>query len=365
MDNDEIDDKGMEEETTFVARVLPSIKVKTPEGDIELFVSGDEIPEGTSMEDIIAVLIEKSIKYVDTIGPEPEIEATPEPEPEPEPESNLEQEEDKPDKKPRILGLIGIGLIPLIFAGALNSCNYSKMVEGKVVRHFTIGIEEVNGPQDNVLGVIGESGQEGLHNNVVAGEPNAIEGEDYSGEEHFRQETESATGLEDFRASRDQVRENLSELTNPDLTPSEVKARLDSIERETEKMKDQYTSREELIDQGAKDFERRTLENEDEISQDEIGVVGEMRDTFYREEGQVSDTLEEIHEVQERVDAGEKIQIDSVEIDEDKGRHLITGKTIETVVKEQKFSGIRAAWEALKDYIRELVSGHNKNENQR
>lgn len=290
----------------------------------------------------------------------------PEPEPEPKPEPVVFVPKDKPDReRPKIIGIIGIGVATFLTATAIRSCDsrlpniefkpipieYTRTIEHQTETPFSIEYKDVNGPQDNALGITGESGQEGLTNNVIAREPKTLEGEDYSATEHAKAEGESVEGFEEFQQTREQVKDDISELSTGTLTPSETKDKLDDIEQGMQSMKDQYTAKEDLVSSGVETFTERTLANEDSISQDEIAIIEEMKKVFESEEASLSGGLDAIEDVQEKIESGEKVVIDGVEQDEVNGIYTITGETIETVVEEQRYTGIKAIVEHFKDWI--------------
>lgn len=328
------------------------------------------MPEGFNIDNVVPILVNRAIESVGTIESEVEevvdepvqVDATKEEAPIKNTPSTKEDE----DKKPAIVGCLPVALITIALATSIGSCHfrgihipnlsnpfeYTRVIERDEIHPFTEEYIEVNGPQDNATGLTGLKGQEGLTNNAMAGEENPIEGEYYSGEEHFQDERLSATGLDEFKESQEQVRQDMEDLTGENLTEDEKKAKLQSIEIETQKMEQQYADREELMEEGVEEFKEATMVNQDEISEVESEVAEQMKEIFDQEHERVNNNLEGIKELEDRAEVGQEVQIDDVEYDENTGKYTITGKSIEKVVEEQRFTGIRAVWERFKDWVR-------------
>lgn len=372
-----------------VGPVVESNKRTTPNGNIEIKVPKGVLPEGYDADNVVPVLVNRAIEAVGIIEVEIEehidngIEKVGSEElirepierveiEEPIKGDNDEQLESKGDeddekKKPVILGCLPAALITVILATSIGSCvfrennipnlnnpfEYTRVIERDEIEPFVEEYIEVNGPQDNATGLTGLKGQEGLTNNSIAGEENTIEGEYYSGKEHFQDEKESATGLDEFKESQEQVKTDMEDLaTSDNLTQDQVSDKLKSIETETKKMEQQYAEREDLMEEGVEEFKEATMVNQDEISETEIQVAEQMKEIFDEEHERVNDNLQGVQNLTDRVQAGQEIHIDDIEYDEETGKYTITGESIEKVVEEQRYTGIQALWERFKDWVR-------------
>ena len=368
-----------------IGPVVESRKRTTPNGNIEIKVPKGVLPEGYDANNVVPVLVNRAIevvgiietetkKHIDSgiekIEPEEPIRETIE-------ESikgdtSAEQleakgDEDDEKKKPAILGCLPMAFITVVLATSIGSCvfreknipnfnnpfEYTRVIERDEIEPFVEEYIEVNGPQDNATGLTGLKGQEGLTNNSMAGEENTIEGEYYSGEEHFQDEKESATGLNEFKKSQEQVKTDMEDLTtNNNLTQDQVSDKLKSIQTETQKIEQQYADRESLMEEGVEEFKEATMVNQDEISEIEIQVAEQMKEIFDEEHERVNDNLQGVQNLTDRAQSGQEIQIDDIEYDEETGKYTITGEAIEKVVEEQRYTGIQALWERFKDWVR-------------
>ena len=350
--------------------VVESKKETTTKGNIEIKIPEGVLPEGFDIDNVVPILVNRAIEATEIIESGVE-EVVDEPVQvddikEEAPIKNIPSTKEDEDKKPAIVGCLPVALITIALATSIGSCDfkginipnlrnpfeYTRVIERDEIHPFEEEYIEVNGPQDNATGLTGLKGQEGLTNNAMAGEENPIEGEYYSGEEHFQDERLSSTGLDEFKESQEQVRQDMEDLTGENLTQDEKKAKLQSIETETQKMEQQYADREELMVEGVEQFKEATMVNQDEISEVESEVAEQMKEIFDQEHERVNDNLEGIQELEDRAEAGQEVQIDDVEYDENTGKYTITGESIEKVVEEQRFTGIRAVWEQFKDWVR-------------
>ena len=289
--------------------------------------------------------------------------------PEPTKSEEKEEGEDKEDKdkKPKVIGIIGIAIVGGILGLALKSCDgphrpitipdnpfeYTRAIESDEEHPFEIAYVEAEPPQERTLGTTGESGQEGLTNNVIDREKETLRGQDYNADVHAKEEKASVEGFDEYIQRIRHVREDLAKLEDQSLTQDEKKSKLESIEQETQAMGEQYEAKEGVIDRETDTFKKRTLKHKDSISEDEINVLGKSREDFYEEENDISNSLEGIQELKGRMEDGERVDIEDVEMDKyTKGLHIIRGKSVETVVEEQHYKGIQAIWERFRDWVR-------------
>ena len=351
-----------------IGPIVKSKKRTTPRGNIEIKVPEGALPEGFDIDNVVPILVNRAIEATEII----ESEVVEEPvKADVTTEETLIQEtptkKEDNDKKPAIVGCLPIALITVALATSIGSCTGIRFndtyIREVVVREETpISMEyiEANGPQDNTSGVIGEVGQEQMTNRDIDG------GEHYSAEEHYEKEKASVEGLDEYREHQAKEREILDSLSDDSLSQDEIHDKIETLVTETEAMKQQYDDKEDLIDEGVEEFKEATMVYEDDHSENEIAAVEEMQAQFDREQAHVGASLDATDELLQKAENGEKIEIDSIENDEDDGKYTITGQAIKEVTELQEYHGIRASWERFKDAIKSFFKGkpnQNKNNN--
>ena len=363
---------GEEVETVVkIGEVLPSQKRRTITGRYVLKISGKDVPEDATLDDLEAILVRRVLASTRKLE-EAEVQ---EQVTESEESTHIETSESKEDgkKRGRAVGIIGIALVGAALTATIGSCTakmhgidpftYEVEYTREIKDPFTLEYVEVEPPQEIATGITGIKGQEGLTDNIIEDNESLLNGDNYIASDHAQDEADSIEGYEQNIESQGRVKEGMNKLADKKTTDEEAEKIIDSIHDETEVIHEQYEQISDLVDQGSKTFEERARKHKDDRTEGEINVIKHTVERYHDSQQQVRQDLSDLEDLQGKLREGQELEIESVTHNERTGEYIITGNTVETVVVKQRFTGIRAVWENFRNWVRGITHSRNIDQN--
>lgn len=268
---------------------------------------------------------------------------------------NMPNRDDNGDDESRIFPIP----IILIVGAALTSltlgfggCVAEECKDGNIFECEITKIEEVRTPIDDTIYhvdtpngpvsfVVNANNQERAINEDISGNDDF-----YIDEDAADREQSTIEGSQEWRDNEEELME-AAESLQADPT-KDTKQNLEKIVEAVEEQKESYDSKEPVLEQNADEFIEQADVFPDERTEGEIKNVEEVRQEFKDNDELTETNVDTASKLKSKSD---DVRYDvSIKVDKDKDIE-ITGEKIESIVKKEKLTGIRALIQNIKEFF--------------
>lgn len=258
-------------------------------------------------------------------------------------QENTEEQQQKKGNK-----LIIVPIVMLLGAGALSmkGCTAEETVVEKKEVPIEVTIYDIENPSVSAWGLEGQAAQEGKYVNEMQGQ--GSNGKYYDSDEVYQNEYDATKNSEEYEIYQEKAKEGLKNLEGKEATTVE----LADIQENIENMDKIYVQKESVVQENYDKFMEYVDMYLDGNTQIEKETAGYILESFDENQELIQENQKTIEDLINKAEEG-TVNIHEIKEEKD-GDIKITGEQIVEMVKKEKVSGIKAAFQNMQNFFKGL-----------